>query len=394
MRRKTLLFFLMAVLLIFSVRAADTVNIHLDEMGMSIDVPSDCSIFTRNMSPDDPMLAEKGIDSTQLQQLMEERSIYLDLLNEDPAFEILVTMQANVVQDMTVFNEEELEALKEPLAQEYELNGMSVTSVERFTTDQTVFFRTEGDISGTQAVIYYTIFDHQAISIVLRYTGDSMPEEYRTQIQQMVDSVRFDGAATAQSDDVSGMETEEDVESAVEAGAEEAAEEIEAAVEELEESASQTETLISPSEQLNTEDVSESSAPAKKKGFPVLPVALGGAAIGAIAGFAVARGKKKRDQMPTYTAPASPAAPAATVPPVSGAAAVAGATVPYAQSANPVAPVASEAAAPVTPAVPSVPAVPAAPVMPAAPEKRVCSACGADLSPTDTVCPYCGTKAD
>ena len=39
------------------------------------------------------------------------------------------------------------------------------------------------------------------------------------------------------------------------------------------------------------------------------------------------------------------------------------------------------------------PIVPAAPIAPAAPVKRSCAACCADLAPGETVCPYCGTKA-
>ena len=80
MKRKTVLFILIAALLAFAVHAADTGNVRLDELGMSIDVPADCSVFTRNMSPDDPALAEYGIDLEQMNQLMAERSIYLDLV--------------------------------------------------------------------------------------------------------------------------------------------------------------------------------------------------------------------------------------------------------------------------------------------------------------------------
>jgi len=195
MKRKTVLFILIAALLAFAVHAADTVNIRLDELGMSLDVPADCSVFTRNMSPDDPALAEYGIDLEQLNQLMAERSIYLDLLSDDPAYEGLVTMVPNVVENMTVFNEDVLESLKEPLTNEYEANGMTVDSVDYFTNDQAVFFRTEGEIAGVKALVYYTVCNHQAISMVVRYDGDVMPEEYKTQLQAMVDSVRFDNVA-------------------------------------------------------------------------------------------------------------------------------------------------------------------------------------------------------
>lgn len=386
MMRKTLLLFLIAALLVFTVHAADTVNVRLDELGLNIDVPSNRLIYTRNMNPDDPALTEKGIDPAQLQQLLEERNIYLDLLNDDPAYEFLVTMMPNVVENMTVFDEETLESFKEPLTQEYENNGMAVSSIDYFANDQTVFFRTEGDINGVKALIYYTICNYQAISFVQRYAGDVMPEEYKTEIQAMVDSVRFDFIDVSSAEDISEAETE---------------------------------------------DVPDASA--KKKGFPVLPVVLGGAAVGAVTGFLVSRGKKKKDaaQQPAcsaqpsiYGAPISPvkpgtpaapvqtgtpptyavpATPIATAVPGSSAssAAFAGAATPISQATAPAAPVvsASPVALPEIPVAPAVPAaapaadVRASQVSPTATETRVCSACGATLAQNVQFCPYCGTKA-
>ena len=392
MKRKTMLFFLIAALLAFAVHAADTVNVRLDDLGLSLDVPSDCSIFTRDMSPDDPALEEKGIDFTELQELLTDGNIYLNLLNDDPAFESLVTMQANAVESMSIFDDDMLEALKEPLAQEYESAGMKVSSVDYFTTDQTVLFRTEGSINTTQVLVYYTVHNHQAISMVLRYEGDAIPEEYRTAMQAMVDSVRFDEAAATPDGDASEAEAAADVEAA----AEEAVDEIEAAEEALEEEAAATESLISPAEEATAQDEpaqdeTESPAPAKKKGLPILPLILGGAAIGAGVGFFSARSRKKRAQQPTYAvpmtpaAPTAPVAPAATVPPASAAAAAAaGAAAPIAQAVHPAAAPAAAASA--------VPAAPAAPAVPTGPAKRVCAACGADLGPDDSFCPYCGTK--
>ena len=430
MKRKTMLFFLIAALLAFTVHAVDTVNVRLDDLGLNVDVPSDCLVYTRNMNPDDPALVEKGIDPEQLQQLMEERSIYLDLLNDDPAYEVLITMMPNVVKNMTVFDEETLESFKAPLTQEYENNGMTVSSIDFFSNDQTIFFRTEGDIAGVKALIYYTICNYQAISFVQRYAGDVMPEEYKTEMQAMVDSVRFDFIDVSSAEDIPGAGTETDVEAAAEAAAEETADEIEAAAEALEEEPTQAGSLITSS--ADTEDVPASSA--KKKGFPVLPVVLGGAAVGAVTGLLVSRGKKKSraaqqpaysSQQPIYGAPISPVKPGTPIAPVqpgaaptyavpvapiattvpgssASAAAFTGAAAPTAQAATPASP--AVPATPIVPAeIPAAPAVPAAasaadipaPQVPSAfPEKRVCSACGATLTQNEQFCPYCGTKTN
>ena len=504
MNRKLLLVFLAAVLLVFAVHAADAAAVRIDELGMRIDVPTEYSVFTRDMPLDDPALEANGLDGAEFIQRMKDGDIYLELLSDDPAFEAFVTMQANAVENMNVFDEADLEQLKEPLTQEYENAGIAVSSVDCLPAEQAVFFRTEGSLGDTQILVYYTICDHKAVSIVLRYEGDEIPARCRTQMQAMVDSIRFDGAAVqsgdipgAGADAVAGAEEValfasfdyEDDEHGVrftvpEGWAEIPAEDLGvdgvlaafssaenhdaaiyyewndvlAAVPELSELVDNTpgfdridvnqdslniddiasgipgdvtdtrvetigdreffvfdisyennssETLaihiedgyaysfgfvridgadcdaqypdfvalvksaelpeaeapaplIAPAEE-ETEQPGD-TAPEKKKGIPILPVVLGGAAVAGIAGFAVSRSRKKRaGQHQINAAPIAPesGSPAAYAVP----AAAAGAAAAFAQPIKP------------------------------APEKRTCAACGAGLSPDETVCPYCGTEA-
>ena len=137
MKRKTVLFILIAALLAFAVHAADTVNIRLDELGMSLDVPADCSVFTRNMSPDDPALAEYGIDLEQLNQLMAERSIYLDLLSDDPlpenfqkALEGEGTSVSIVAETDTGETEQEIEVILAPVKDGRKIRGVVGSIIE------------------------------------------------------------------------------------------------------------------------------------------------------------------------------------------------------------------------------------------------------------------------
>ena len=511
MNRKLLLFFLAAVLLVFAVHAADAATVRLDALGMRIDVPVEYSMFTRDTPLDDPALEANGLDGAELIQRMKDSGVYLELLSDDPALEALVTMQTNAVENMNIFDEGDLEQLKGSLTQEYENAGMAVSSIDCLAAEQTVFFRTEGSLGDTQVLVYYTIYDHKAISIVLRYEGDAIPARCRTQMQAMVDSVRFDGAA-GQSENIPEAEAEADAA----AGAEEIAlyasfdfeddehgvrftvpegwaeipaeylgvdgvvaafssaenhdaaiyyewNDLLTAVPELSEmlggipgfdridlnqdsfniddiasgipgdvtdtrvetfgdreyyvfdinhennaretlavriengyaynfgfvridgadcdaqypdfvalvksaelpEAEASAPLIAPAGE--EPEQPEDPAPEKKKGIPILPIVLGGGAVAGIAGFAVSRNKKKRAaQQQINAAPIAPEpdSPAAYAVP----AAAAGAAAAFAQ--------------------------PIKPAAPAATAKRECAACGAGLSPDETVCPYCGTKAE
>ena len=348
MKRTIGLFMLAVLLLIFTVQAADTVSVSVEELGLRIDLPTDCSVFTRATPAEDPALAQYGIAIDQLKQIFEQGNIYLDALGDDPAFEFLITMTPNAVKDMSQFDEQTLDSMLDLLRDQYESRGIQVTELVRYAHPQAVFFRATGstELSGnlTQIQQYYTVHNNQAINFTLQYQGEQIPEEHLATVQAIIDSVIFEEEAA----ETPAAETEAQPEEEAPAAEEPAAEPTEDAAPEADEDAS--------------EDAPAAPAPAKKKGFPTLWVVLGLAAIGAVLG-AVLRGRKKRSAPPaaSYAAPVTP--PAAPTPPAAQAAAAAAAGA--VQTAKP--------------------------AVPEAPGKRVCAACGAALAPDDRTCPYCGT---
>ena len=65
------------VFCLFSVSAlAASKSYYLDELGMSIDIPSDYVVFTRDIKANDPNLRAYGLTKDGMSSLMLERSIY------------------------------------------------------------------------------------------------------------------------------------------------------------------------------------------------------------------------------------------------------------------------------------------------------------------------------
>ena len=73
----TLLIFCFVLCLLPVSAFAATGTYDLDELGMSIELPSDHVVFTRDIKANDPNLSAYGLTKDGLSSLMQERSIYL-----------------------------------------------------------------------------------------------------------------------------------------------------------------------------------------------------------------------------------------------------------------------------------------------------------------------------
>jgi hypothetical protein len=300
MKRKILLLILTVLLLALSVHAAETVR--LDELGLTIEVPEGYYVITRNMASDDPALAVFDMDSDQVTELLEKNDVYLDLMNEDAAFEISMTMTKNQERTMNQFTEDALESMEASLAEQYESSGLTVHSVQHFTQDSTVFFSiyVSGEQNGNplQLLRYQTVHNYQTVIMDMQYWGSSVPEKYERLARSMIASIHFDQvdevAATVSSD------TGENSFSLIEESA--AAKQ---------ESDSESSSLISQNSGTGT----SAAAAAKKKRFPTVPVVLGlifaCAAAGAAAVFVR---KKQKDRAQQTAAPVKSGKPAPRKP--------------------------------------------------------------------------------
>ena len=291
MKRKLLLFFLLALLLTLSVRAAGAVR--LDELGMRLEIPDGYTVITRNMAPDDPALAIFDMDSDQVTALLEDGDIYLDLMDENPDFEYSITMTSNEVKSMSQFSDDVLDDMEDTLREQYESADVTVKEVEHLFNGQAVFFRVlvSGEQNGEQVQLlrYYTVHNYQAIYMTLQYWGAEIPEKYQQLAQDILYSVQFDEPDLYSSSDSSETASSDDTSSQSSSGP--------------------IEQMLAPKPSADDYETStQTPAPVKKQGVPLqilLPVALGLIVAGVIA-WLIVRGKKRTRQQ-TDAAPAAKA---------------------------------------------------------------------------------------
>ena len=211
MKRKLLLFFLLALLLTISVCAAQTQTCSIDELHMRIDVPADCNAITRDTKTNDPAMDDY---IAGLQQWMKQCDIYLNLQNADPNFQCNLKAGPGPVQSLDLFEDAALDAMLDEHRSNAEAQGNTVTSADLFRSEQTVFLRLEGyqpeaDGSQTPVITYTTVNDYQSLVFSVCYTGPQMPERCRALGEELVGSIRFDETAASEPVEASRYEHSE-----------------------------------------------------------------------------------------------------------------------------------------------------------------------------------------
>lgn len=93
MKRKVWFAGFLAALLIWAVPvwAEETITYQIDEMGVSVDIPAEFSVFTRGMDENDPLFDMYGLDKETLDTQFESSFIYLNALRGIGTEEIVVT---------------------------------------------------------------------------------------------------------------------------------------------------------------------------------------------------------------------------------------------------------------------------------------------------------------
>ena len=191
--RKLFTFFvslLLVVSLTLSVHAVSEEFV-ISEMGLSLSIPSEYIVFTRDMDKNDPAFADFGITKETLMDQFTTGHIYLNAVLPDGNEEIVVTMEENMISEFNGLGETSLLMLASALKDGYEEYGISVSSYDIYHHTQLEFIRIYFNTTDktTYGLQYYTIYGGQAMNFTIRsYDGPISGSQERT-IRNVVDSV-------------------------------------------------------------------------------------------------------------------------------------------------------------------------------------------------------------
>lgn len=178
---------------ILTVYAVNTNTYQIDELDMSIDIPTEYVVFTRDMESDDLNLETYGLTKDELLYVMEAGNIYMSILDKDNNFEILITMVENDLEDLNEFDDTAITALVSLLKEEYEKLGVIIDRYDVYQHSQAKFVKIyqssdEGTIFGLQ---YYTIYANKAINITMKSYSDKINLSEESIMKQIIDNMHF-----------------------------------------------------------------------------------------------------------------------------------------------------------------------------------------------------------
>jgi hypothetical protein len=196
---KRLYSFVLMLIMVFSmsttVFAAASKSYQLDDLGMSIDIPSEYVTFTRNISDSDPNLATYGLTKKDLSDLMNTRNIYLNAWDKDVTFEIIVTMVDSTITDFNLMSDTVLNTLASSFKSEYANSGVTVEKYEVYQHDQAKFIKIyisqPNGSDKAYGLQYYTVYDNKAINVTMQSYSGKIDSSKEAILQSIVSTVHF-----------------------------------------------------------------------------------------------------------------------------------------------------------------------------------------------------------
>ena len=192
--RVLLLLVVFCLLLAASANAAEQVYV-LEELGMSIKLPSDMVVFTRDLDENDPTLAAYGLTKSEMQQLMTDGDMYLDALFKDDGYEITVTMVDSPLRDYNLYSNTELETLRPLWESELENAGIILESLELYQHEQAKFcvfqISQPTEILTAYGLRYHTVYADKAIGITLQSYDEEADPDKKAVFKEIIDGIAF-----------------------------------------------------------------------------------------------------------------------------------------------------------------------------------------------------------
>ncbi|HPR39616.1 MAG TPA: hypothetical protein PKV62_01230, partial [Oscillospiraceae bacterium] len=132
---------ILALLISVPAYAVNAGEYELEELGLTVSMPSDYVVFTRNISANDPNLSAYGLTKDGLSSLMLERNIYLNGWDEDVTQEIIITMIDSPLVDFNLYSDTTLTTMATSFESEYANIGVTVIKSEIYQQDQAKFLK-------------------------------------------------------------------------------------------------------------------------------------------------------------------------------------------------------------------------------------------------------------
>jgi hypothetical protein len=190
-----LLFTVLFLVFLFPVYAGNTNTFKLDELDMSIELPSDFVVFTRDINPNDPNLSTYELTKDSLSSYMTSNNIYLYAWDKDINYDIFITMIDSPLKDYNGISDTTLSTLATGIESEYESAGITYIKSEIYQQSQAKFLKIYSSQPDGESTIYgleyHTVYAGKVINVSMQSYSGQITSENEATLKSIVDSVKF-----------------------------------------------------------------------------------------------------------------------------------------------------------------------------------------------------------
>lgn len=207
---KKILFILLAAILLLlpasGVLAAPGGEYAIDEADMTVMIPKDWTVFTRQTTKNDSDLKQFGLDQEIVEEYLVDTDSYIYAFPDDNTFMLFTSYYEEYFDGIDNFTEyfsdlslDEKQEMINEIAQ-MDIDGLELNNVQIYESDEGnkyLFIQLDGYIGTTQTRMYMTILDSKATGFAFySLTDDPFTDTQKAEFQNIIDSVVFDGIKT------------------------------------------------------------------------------------------------------------------------------------------------------------------------------------------------------
>ena len=179
--------------------AENDIKYHLDELGMSISIPSDLAVFTRDIKANDPNLKLFGQTKESMLSIMKNGNIYLNALDKNGEYEIIVTMLDSPLENYALLSDTTLTALASSVTDAYKEAGITIDSSAIHQHHQAKFLELNIhqiiDGKTVYGLQFNTVYGGKAINVTFQsYSGEIGRTRQILMQHNILSNVQFDAA--------------------------------------------------------------------------------------------------------------------------------------------------------------------------------------------------------
>lgn len=194
MKKLLILVMLAALLCSISIPASAASDTYeLDEVGLTVSIPADYLVVTRDTPENSSVFSELGMTKADMMAIFEADSIYLDAFSPAIDEEIVVTMAPNNISNISNFSDSLLQQMAKAAADAFHTIGSEVSKYEIYQNGAVKyikFYHTHAT-TNTHSLQYYTIIDNKAINITLHSYKGSLTTQQEATVKNVIDSIQF-----------------------------------------------------------------------------------------------------------------------------------------------------------------------------------------------------------